>query len=55
MFCAAVLAEEKEKPDDEEKTAREARKTAGVPWKIEIRQLEASGRICGFQLRKTTR
>lgn len=47
MFCAAVLAEEKEKPDDEEeeKTAREARKTAGVPWKIEIRQLDASGRI----------
>lgn len=38
---------------EEEKTARVARKTAGVPWKIEIRQLEASGRICGFQLRKT--
>lgn len=52
-----MLAEEKEKPDDEEegKRAREARKTAGVPWKIEIRQLEASGRICGFQLRKTMR
>lgn len=39
-----MFAEEKER-EGEEKTAREARKTAGVPWKIEIRQLEASGRI----------
>lgn len=29
------------------------KKTAGVPWAREIRQLEASGRILGLQVRKT--
>lgn len=30
-----------------------AKRTAGVPWASEIKQLEASGRSLGLQFRKT--
>uniref|UniRef100_A0A2P2KBK7 Uncharacterized protein MANES_15G157200 n=1 Tax=Rhizophora mucronata TaxID=61149 RepID=A0A2P2KBK7_RHIMU len=52
VFWVLVLGDEKPRFGSA-RIARVAKKTAGVPCKREIKQLEASGRVLEVQLRKT--